>query len=542
MFQPHAANRSSAPSNRRVSVRYANRNDPDEDRQRQHPQQRRQAVVLEHRHDGGSLLVVALRPPMTLGRTFAGRRRVPVTGARERRHQHVEPREAGAPAEVEILVPAVQTLVEQPDPLPRVARDQHGARRDAQHLDHPIELPLIDLARLQRRVRVTEPIRGATDLPQQPRLLPVHDLGSDDADVLHAHADRRLDETRHRIGVERGVVVQHQEVVRGPRRGDLERRADRSGETAVAVGGDDAPVAQRLPEQDPTSRRSMRRRPRPRPSAGRSARRAPTGIRGAIRRRPVRRGRPGPRARVQKGFRWTIQSCDALPRGAEPSRPGPRTSGRGAHRPPSHVGPTSAQRLRAAGLRAAVFLRAAGLRAAVFFRAAGLRRAAVFLRAAGLRAAVFFRAAGLRRAAVFLRAAGLRAAVFFRAAGFGEPRSSCELPASAPRSSSVRPASCEPRACERRSSCEPRACERPSSCERPACGPRSSCEPWSSWLLPCCPPFAFPVDLRRHTFQAPTLPFTHPAPHAVAFIAAEGVVEAFDPNGAFAADPFGLPR
>jgi len=170
------------------------------------------------------------------------------------------------------------------------------------------------------------------------------------------------------------------------------------------------------------SRRSKRRRSPPRPCGDTSARRAPTGIRGAIRRRPVRRGRPRPRAQAQKGFRWTIQSCDALPRGAEPSRPGPRTSGRGAHRPPSHVDPTSAQRLRATGLRAAVFLRAAGLRAAVFLRAAGLRaavffRAAGFLRAAGLRAAVFLRAAGFR-AAVFFRAAGLRAAVFLRAAGF----------------------------------------------------------------------------------------------------------------------------
>ncbi len=222
---------------------------PDEDRQRQHPQQRRQPVVLEHRHDGRPLLVVPLGPPMTLGGAFAGRRRVPVTGARERRHQHVESREACAPAEVEILVPAVQSLVEQSDPLPRVARDQHRARRDAQHLDHAIELPLIDLARLQRRVRVTEPIRGTADLPEQPRFLPVDDLGPDDADVLHAHADRRLDETRHRIGIERGVVVQYQEVVGGSRRGDLERRAYRSGQTAVAVGDDDAPVAQCLPEQ-----------------------------------------------------------------------------------------------------------------------------------------------------------------------------------------------------------------------------------------------------------------------------------------------------
>src|SRR6266550_239094 len=46
----------------------------------------------------------------------------------------------------------------------------------------------------------------------------------------------------------------------------------------------------------------------------------------------------------------------------------------------------------------------------------------------------------------------------------------------------------------------------------------------------------------RHAFQAPPFPFAHPAPHAVAFIAAEGVVEAFDADGTLATDPLGLPR
>ena len=142
---------------------------------------------------------------------------------------------------------------------------------------------------------------------------------------------------------------------------------------------------------------------------------------------------------------------------------------KGGSSPPSHVDPTSAQRLRAAGLRAAVFLRAAGLRAAVFLRAAGLR-AAVFLRAADScvppspcepRASASRgllpcgQASCVRPSSCELRAS--RAAVFFRAAGFLRScRLACGcLPASAP-ASGLRSSS-EPRACERRSSCEPPA-------------------------------------------------------------------------------------
>ena len=96
---------------------------------------------------------------------------------------------------------------------------------------------------------MTEPVGRPTDLPEQPWLVPVHDLRTDDPHVLHTHADRRFHETRHRVGVEGGVIVQYQEVVGGPRRGDLERRTDRARQTAVTVGCDDAPVAERLPQE-----------------------------------------------------------------------------------------------------------------------------------------------------------------------------------------------------------------------------------------------------------------------------------------------------
>src|SRR5438093_6950726 len=47
---------------------------------------------------------------------------------------------------------------------------------------------------------------------------------------------------------------------------------------------------------------------------------------------------------------------------------------------------------------------------------------------------------------------------------------------------------------------------------------------------------------RRHALEAPALPLAHSTPHPIAFVASEGVVEAFDANGALGADPFGLAR
>src|SRR6266550_2537644 len=58
------------------------------------------------------------------------------------------------------------------------------------------------------------------------------------------------------------------------------------------------------------------------------------------------------------------------------------------------------------------------------------------------------------------------------------------------------------------------------------------------------PPFVpSPFGLSgRHAFQAPPFPFAHTPPHAVPFIAAEGVVETLDAHGTLATEPLGLPR
>jgi hypothetical protein len=46
---------------------------------------------------------------------------------------------------------------------------------------------------------------------------------------------------------------------------------------------------------------------------------------------------------------------------------------------------------------------------------------------------------------------------------------------------------------------------------------------------------------RSHALQAPALPFAHPSPHPIPLVAAKGVVQALDADGAIGADPLGLP-
>ena len=101
-----------------------------------------------------------------------------------------------------------EALVERPGPLPRLARDQHDGRGDEQDLEHPVVLPLVELAVLERGVGVTEPVGGAPHLPQDPRLVPIDDLRADDADAFDAlDALGGLEEAFDGIRRERRVVV-----------------------------------------------------------------------------------------------------------------------------------------------------------------------------------------------------------------------------------------------------------------------------------------------------------------------------------------------
>ena len=101
-----------------------------------------------------------------------------------------------------------EALVERPRPLPRLARDEHDGRGHEQDLEHPVVLPLVELAVLERRVGVAEPVGRAPHLPEDPRLVPVDDLRADDADAFDAlDALGRLEEAFDGIGRERRVVV-----------------------------------------------------------------------------------------------------------------------------------------------------------------------------------------------------------------------------------------------------------------------------------------------------------------------------------------------
>ena len=106
--------------------------------------------------------------------------------ASERGHQDPVSGDTRAPTEVQIRVFAVESLVEQIRSVEDFTGDQHRGRRDAQHLEDAIELPLIDLARLQRRRRMAESIRRAADVPKRSRMVAIDDLGADDPDVLDA--------------------------------------------------------------------------------------------------------------------------------------------------------------------------------------------------------------------------------------------------------------------------------------------------------------------------------------------------------------------
>ena len=215
--------------------------------QRQQREEREQSVVLQHGRERRALAVVPPRPRGRVVGTLAARGSRHVAGASERRHQHPEPGEPRAPAVVEVLVVGGESLVGHAGPLQALARDEHRARGHVHDLEDAIELALVDLAVLQGRVRMPEAVGGTADLAQEPGLVPVNDLGADDADVLEAlDADRRLDEPRDAVGVHRGVVVGDEEVVGGG--GGRHRREGRlhgAGDTQVLIEGEDTARSER---------------------------------------------------------------------------------------------------------------------------------------------------------------------------------------------------------------------------------------------------------------------------------------------------------
>jgi hypothetical protein len=104
-----------------------------------------------------------------------------------------------------------------------------------------VELPLVDA-----RVGAAGQVDGPAHRLEQVRLVPVAQLGADDGEVgvgveLGGHV-------RDRVGVERAVVVQQQQVVGPLTRARIERHGHRGPEAEVAVGDQD-PLGPEVIEQ-----------------------------------------------------------------------------------------------------------------------------------------------------------------------------------------------------------------------------------------------------------------------------------------------------
>ena len=214
------------------------------------PGERQEPVVLEHRRDRGTILLVpsARAAVAVIGRS---RRRPGDAHPRQRRHHHSVSGDPDPPAEVEIGMRTVEALVPYPDSLPRFSSDQHRCRRDAEDLEDSVELPLIDLARLQRGCGMAEAVRGSADIAQRTRIILVDDLGADGPDVLDADPDRGLHQPADGIPVERRRRLDDEDEVGALRHRTVERGANRSNGSERPLVPQDAPRAERAIEQLP---------------------------------------------------------------------------------------------------------------------------------------------------------------------------------------------------------------------------------------------------------------------------------------------------
>ena len=315
-FHPNAAISSDASSNRRASVRYT------QPHQRQQEEERARPTARVRRPSFLSTVASAARssPCRRLRPSPVGSSASPVARCRTRASGVIRtrnPRDARPPAEIDVAV-AVEPLVEQAHASPRLASHEGAHSVDREHLQHAIELPLVDLPGLQRRVGMAEPIRGPPDVAEPPRVVVVDDLGADDArrrrrrgvcvastSRATASGSRTASSCRsRRWSAARGGRV------RGAgreRRGDPGRRR-RAASRALGPSASTEEVVRAVGRS--------RRRPRARRRAGESATPERAGSRGA--RRPLADGEEDEDRRDAVGE--VGGAVDAVMRGALPAR------------------------------------------------------------------------------------------------------------------------------------------------------------------------------------------------------------------------------
>jgi hypothetical protein len=175
--------------------------------------------------------VVALVNPVR-ARTFATHPGHPVEGDRTRLDQNPKARQSQPPAELEVGMAWSHPLIRATGAGPCLARDQHRRGADEEHLARGVVLSLIDLSFFQGCVRVTEPVRRESDLPQNLWVVPVEDLRPDNSRSLDASCS--FNQTRDGLGIQSRVVVQQEQEVGLGGDGERERLSDGPGETMVS--------------------------------------------------------------------------------------------------------------------------------------------------------------------------------------------------------------------------------------------------------------------------------------------------------------------
>src|SRR5205085_5046195 len=257
-----------------------------------------------------------------------------------------------APTQIDVV--HAEPFVVEADPLPHGSVDQHRATVDGEHVEDPVELPLIDLAGLQRRDGVPEPVDGPADIAKLARVIEIHDLGADDPGRLGLHGGR-LNEIGHGVLVKDGVAVQQQDVVGRGDDGLLQRRGEGAGVSQPVIVADHPRRAEGSLEE---LVRLVVGRVVDREDAERLVRLAREGVQAGSKRRVCRpndqdrehRWRTGRRARLRDGRAGCGHGEARRSRGGEPSTRPFLESGRGARTgPPS----TREARISASSRRAA---------------------------------------------------------------------------------------------------------------------------------------------------------------------------------------------
>ena len=130
------------------------------------------------------------------------------------------------PREIEILTHRHDAGVEPLELAEQVGADEDAPAGGDEHVAHRIVLAVVDLALedpVDHRPRL---VAAHPDVEQDGGVVPVDELGRDDAGV---RAERFLDHLVHRVGIQRHVVVEEQ-----VERGTLDHAQDLVGGGAVA--------------------------------------------------------------------------------------------------------------------------------------------------------------------------------------------------------------------------------------------------------------------------------------------------------------------